>query len=202
MLLSGRVLLNSCNYRNCLLKFRTLYYFLFPTTAPTMHFEAWTIIRDNEALLGKSKSSILPIPNWQSEQNELVRMYERLQQKHMTRKQIWPFCQRTWPFRKKDYVSDLERRLNRLEPHVRHAIYHLVKDRTAATRTDYAVWEWRVVALMEVPGGRLTDAPAALSRRHNPGKDPVVEYRVILRGRVVKRTSKPWRHYDRWTSHC
>lgn len=160
-----------------------------------MHFEAWTIIRNNEALLNSSKSFIVSSPNCQLGQNDLVRMYEGLQLKHKTRKQIWPF-------RSQDYASDLERRLSGLEPHVRYELYHLVKDRTAATRTDYEVWEWRVVALMEVPGGRLTDAPAAPSRRHNPGKDPVVEYRVILRGRVVKRTSKPWRHYDRWTSHC
>lgn len=160
-----------------------------------MHFEAWTIIHHNEALLGNFLNPTLSMPDCQLEQNNLVRIHEGLQLHHKTRKQWWAF----WS---KDYVSDLAQRLNRLEPHVRYEIYHLVKDRTAATRNDFEFWEWRVVALIEVPGGRLTDAPVSISRRHNPALDPVVEYRVILRGRVVKRTSTPWRHYSRWTSPC
>jgi hypothetical protein len=117
------------------------------------------------------------------------------------------------------YAADLERRVRALDWRVQDEIYELLSDRVQSSSNAFRRREWRVVALTEVPGGELTDAPTGfggfaetkrgwfgfgktkrLSVKAKRWPDmPVTEYRLILRGNETKTNDQGWGHYNRYS---
>jgi hypothetical protein len=60
--------------------------------------------------------------------------------------------------------------------------------------------EYKIVVLLEVPGGEMTDAGTGVQyNRLRRNKAPHIEYRVILRGYEVINNGASWSAYDRYT---
>lgn len=117
------------------------------------------------------------------------------------------------------YAADLERRVRALDWRVQDEIYELLSDRVQSSSNAFRRRDWRVVALTEVPGGELTDAPTGfrafgevkrgwfgfgktrrLSVKAKRWPDmPVTEYRLILRGAETKTNDQGWGHYNRYS---
>ncbi|KAK3386067.1 hypothetical protein B0H63DRAFT_191660 [Podospora didyma] len=58
----------------------------------------------------------------------------------------------------RSYPEDLERRLRKLDWKVQDEIYDLLNDRVQSSSNAYRRRDWKVVVLVEVPGGEMTDA--------------------------------------------
>ncbi|KAH6623057.1 hypothetical protein F5144DRAFT_351316 [Chaetomium tenue] len=117
------------------------------------------------------------------------------------------------------YAADLEKRVRALDWRVQDEIYELLSDRVQSSSNAFRRRDWRVVALTEVPGGELTDAPTGfrafgetkrgwfgfgktkrLSVKAKRWPDmPVTEYRLILRGAETKTNDQGWGHYNRYS---
>jgi hypothetical protein len=121
------------------------------------------------------------------------------------------------------YAADVERRVRRLEWKVQDEIYELLSDRVQSSSSAFRRREWRVVALTEVPGGELTDAPTGFGgvagvgdgtiaggcgkmwkgkctrRRKRVPDMPITEYRLILRGTETKVNDRGWGYYNRYS---
>lgn len=112
-------------------------------------------------------------------------------------------------FRSKNYDKDVENRLRNLDWTVQDELYKLIRDRTENASNAFRRREYKLVVLLDVPGGEMTDAGTGpqcnkrwcrlmrkLKRTNN--KAPQVEYRVILRGNEVLRSDAGWGAYDRY----
>lgn len=160
-------------------------------------YEAWTITsyKSNNSRLYPYPSIPSVTPLYYFDQKELFLIQKALQSQYASRKP-W------WILRRNNYTADLESRLRRLEALVQREIYQLITDRTKSTSNHFQFWQWRLVALVEVPGGIITEEPTLCQRRRGlPGKStsPLTEYRLILHGRMLKHTSLPWTPFDRYT---
>lgn len=118
------------------------------------------------------------------------------------------------------YAADVERRVRALDWRVQDEIYELLSDRVQSSSNAFRRRDWRVVALTEVPGGELTDAPTGFRAFEETAKRgwfgfgkakrlsvkakrwpdmPVTEYRLILRGNETKTNDQGWGHYNRYS---
>ncbi|KAI3396630.1 hypothetical protein diail_11884 [Diaporthe ilicicola] len=106
-----------------------------------------------------------------------------------------------------NYDEDVEARLRKLDWTVQDELYKLVRDRTENASNAFRRREYKLVVLLEVPGGEMTDAGTGVQRnkrwtrmlRELKGtKAPHVEYRVILRGKEVVNNDVGWGVYDRY----
>ncbi|KAL2266810.1 hypothetical protein VTJ83DRAFT_6162 [Remersonia thermophila] len=126
------------------------------------------------------------------------------------------------------YAADLEARLRALDWAVQDEIYELLNDRLQSSSTAFRRREWRVVAMSQIPGGELTDAPTGFGYGNNgggkdgerlrkwfaswrwretapeklacgPAEMPVTEYRLILRGSETRVDDQGWPHYNRYS---
>ncbi|KAK3376494.1 hypothetical protein B0T24DRAFT_592163 [Lasiosphaeria ovina] len=116
---------------------------------------------------------------------------------------------------------DLERRLRKLDWKVQDEIYDLLNDRVQSSSNAFRRRDWKVVVLVEVPGGEMTDAaaqalmapgrthksqlrrkrllrPLLLSRKKRPSM-PITEYRLILRGTETKANDEGWGSHNRYS---
>lgn len=112
-------------------------------------------------------------------------------------------------FRSENYDKDVETRLRNLDWTVQDELYKLIRDRTENASNAFRRREYKLVVLLEVPGGEMTDAgtgPQCNKRwcrimrklKRTDNKAPQVEYRVILRGNEVLRSDAGWGAYDRY----
>lgn len=110
-------------------------------------------------------------------------------------------------FRPGSYDKDVETRLRNLDWSVQDELYKLIRDRTENSSNAFRRREYKLVVLLEVPGGEMTDA--GTGPQYNKGwsrmmnklkrnKAPHVEYRVILRGNEVLSNNAGWGVYDRY----
>jgi hypothetical protein len=107
-----------------------------------------------------------------------------------------------------DYDRDVEARLRNIDWTVQDELYKLIRDRTESSSNFFRRREYKLVVLLEVPGGEMTDAGTGVQRsrgwRRMMGKlkctkAPHIEYRVILRGNEVLNSDAGWPVYDRYT---
>jgi hypothetical protein len=108
----------------------------------------------------------------------------------------------------RNYDKDVETRLRNLDWAVQDELYKLIRDRTENSSNSYRRREYKLVVLLEVPGGEMTDAGTGvqcnkrwcrLMRKLKRTKVPHVEYRVILRGNEVMNSDAGWSAYNRYT---
>lgn len=106
------------------------------------------------------------------------------------------------------YDKDVENRLRKLDWTVQDELYKLIRDRTENASNTFRRREYKLVVLLEVPGGEMTDAGSGVQcnkkwcrmmRKLKGTKAPNVEYRVILRGNEVMNRDAGWGAYDRYT---
>lgn len=145
-------------------------------------------------------------PQTHFDQEELTTVVDR------ARNQYQPLT-----YASRDYDEHLERRLRRLDWVVQDELCGLIRDRTENASNSFRRREYKLVVLVGVPGGEMTDAgsvsrtktwsewlswPGSLlgcgrrSRDHKTSSH--VEYRVILRGTEVKRNDTGWGLYSRY----
>jgi hypothetical protein len=114
-----------------------------------------------------------------------------------------------------DYAALLEKRLRKLDWTVQDEIYDLLNDRVQASSSAFRHRDWRVVVLVEVPGGEMTDAPTKgkLARGYSSKKGrlagstiwnpkprmPITEYRLVLRGTETKANDEGWGYHNRYS---
>ena len=110
-------------------------------------------------------------------------------------------------FRSGNYDKDVEARLRNLDWIVQDELYKLIRDRTENSSNAFRRREYKLVVLLEVPGGEMTDAGTGVQcnkgwckmmRNLKRTKAPHVEYRVILRGNEVMSSDAGWGVYDRY----
>lgn len=110
-------------------------------------------------------------------------------------------------FRPWSYDRDVENRLRNLDWSVQDELYKLIRDRTENSSNTFRRREYKLVVLLEVPGGEMTDAGIGpqckkgwcrMMRKLKGDKEPHVEYRVILRGNEVLNNNAGWGVYDRY----
>lgn len=111
-------------------------------------------------------------------------------------------------FSSRSYDNDIENRLTNVNWSVQDELYKLIKDRTENSSNSFRRREYKLVVLLEVPGGEMTDAGTGakcnkawcrMMRKLKRTKVPNVEYRVILRGNEVMNSDAGWGAYDRYT---
>lgn len=111
-------------------------------------------------------------------------------------------------FEPRNYDKGVETRLRNLDWAVQDELYKLIRDRTENASNAFRRREYKLVVLLEVPGGEMTDAGTGVQcnkrwcrmmRKLKGTKAPCVEYRVILRGNEVMSSDPGWRAYDRYS---
>lgn len=112
------------------------------------------------------------------------------------------------PLKRREYDEDLEHRLRKLDETVQDELFSLLRDRTESASNPYRRREYKLAVLLEVPGGGMTDAGSRLQdkkprrewlRKRTRTEAALVEYRVILRGHVIKTNDAGWAVYDRFS---
>lgn len=199
------------------------FYSQLPSSSKNV-YEAWTLIyrRPNRRLQGWTKflwykfrktvrtepGKVLALnPKVHFEQEELSDVINQ------AKVQYRPRSNRRTSGTSATYDEDVERRLRTLEIPVQDELYKLLRDRAEHASNSYRRREYKLVVLLEVPGGEMTDAgtgPQAVNKNKNKrtlrdvwkGKAavqaPHVEYRVILRGSEVKTNAAGWGIYNRY----
>lgn len=137
-------------------------------------------------------------PKTHFDQKELARVVSRIREQHKP----WTF---SWSG---SYDDEVESRLRKLALPVQNELYRLLQDRTRNSSNAFRRREYKLVVLVEVPGGDMTDAGSRIPgderwidrlRKRRRLKAPHVEYRVILRGDEVARNDAGWGVYDRYS---
>lgn len=128
-------------------------------------------------------------PNTQFDQKELAQLVSHIREQYRPRL-----------FHPGNYDKHVERRLRNLDWTVQDELYKLIRDRTENSSNSFRRREYKLVVLLEVPGGEMTDARID-SRRNKLKRSnaPHIEYRVILRGHEVMDSADGWGAYDRYT---
>ncbi|KAK7712841.1 hypothetical protein SLS63_012269 [Diaporthe eres] len=110
-------------------------------------------------------------------------------------------------FGPRNYNRDVENRLRSLDWTVQDELYKLIRDRSENTSNAFRRREYKLVVLLPVPGGEMTDAGTGkqcnkmwcrMKRKLRRSEAPNVEYRVILRGHEVRSSDAGWGAYDRY----
>jgi hypothetical protein len=82
-----------------------------------------------------------------------------------------------------NYNKDIEARLSHLDRTVQDELYKLIRYRNENFSSMFPRGEYKIVVLLEVPGGEMTDAGTGVQcNKLRQKKVSHVEYRVILRG--------------------
>ncbi|KAJ0104058.1 hypothetical protein J7T55_006984 [Diaporthe amygdali] len=111
-------------------------------------------------------------------------------------------------FSSSNYDKDVEARLRKLDWTVQDELYKLIQDRTGNASNTFRRRDYKLVVLLEVPGGEMTDAGTGtqcnkrwprMLRKLKGTKAPHVEYRVIFRGTEIINNDVGWSDYDRYT---
>ncbi|KAK4187792.1 hypothetical protein QBC35DRAFT_463518 [Podospora australis] len=119
------------------------------------------------------------------------------------------------------HASEVEARLRALDWKVQDEIYDLLNDRVQSSSNSFRRREWKVVVLVEVEGGEMTDASSSpreevVARRRGLLRDgmigkrlrkskqkrprmPLTEYRLILRGTETRTSDAGWGQYNRYS---
>lgn len=136
-------------------------------------------------------------PKTQFDQRELAEVVSCVRGQHKPRL-----------FGSRNYDKDVEVRLRNLDWTVQDELYKLIRDRTENSSNSFRRREYKLVVLLEVPGGEMTDAGSGVQynkrwrrmmRKLKRTKEPHIEYRVILRGTEVMSSDAGWAAYDRYT---
>lgn len=136
-------------------------------------------------------------PKTQFDQKELAEVVGCVRDQHKPRL-----------FRSGTYDKDIENRLRNLDWTVQDELYNLIRDRTENASNAFRRREYKLVVLLEVPGGEMTDAGTGVQcdkwcrrmmGKMKRSKAPQVEYRIILRGSEVMNSDPGWGTYDRYS---
>lgn len=116
---------------------------------------------------------------------------------------------RDWALKAGGYDDELERRLRQLDWTVQGELYSLLHDRSESTSNSFRHREYKLVMLLEVPGGDMTKAAFGrqgrkkrwweVFQKKRPARTSHVEYRVILRGCETAATNAGWGVYQRYS---
>lgn len=179
-------------------------------------YEAWTLTYHRPETLVKSHlkcfcmfpvffktvSTLRPgrvvsiAPKTQFDQKELAEVVCCVRNQHKPRR-----------FSSGNYDKDVEARLRKLDWTVQDELYKLIRDRTENASNAFRRREYKLVVVLEVPGGEMTDAGTGVQcnkrwsrmlKKLKGTKAPHVEYRVILRGSEAMNNDAGWGVYDRY----
>ncbi|KAK3937354.1 hypothetical protein QBC46DRAFT_392856 [Diplogelasinospora grovesii] len=195
--------------------------------------ESWTIVWHAPSTRVVSWFNCLGIRWWARTEAENPHILSVVPNVHFSQEELASVCARdqaqfaadTTTTRKTSNPAllcceDLERRLRRLDWTVQDEIYDLLNDRVQSSSNAFRRREWKVVVLMQAPGGEMTDAPVikqtqkktrtcgrrfllrkmlSLGKQKQAATPPITEYHLILRGTEVKTNEKGWGYFNRYS---
>lgn len=116
-----------------------------------VRYESWTLLRyhrDSPRYTEQDCDLISLDPNRHFINAELAVLHETARREHRLSRHGWK--------PQRDYYTDLERRLRRLDTRVQVEIYKLIRNRNRSTNSYFRKWNWKIAILIKVPSAEIT----------------------------------------------